>query len=65
MAHLCFLALLGFTLSSLVSSVPVIQDISEPQPPSAFPIGTSSGANAKTAGRLFDIDGRVEYFAGK
>jgi hypothetical protein len=33
------------------------------QPPSLYPIGTG-GVNAKVSGRLFDIDGRVEYFAG-
>ncbi|CAN8106177.1 unnamed protein product [Discula destructiva] len=34
------------------------------QPPPAYPIGRTGGANAKAAGRLFDIDGKVEYFAG-
>lgn len=34
------------------------------QPPPAYPIGQTKGQNAKVAGRLFDIDGKVEYFAG-
>ncbi len=34
------------------------------QPACSYPIGTSNGKNAKVSGRLFDIDGRVEYFAG-
>jgi len=58
------LGLLGLALISTARSVLVIQSASEPQPPSLFSIGASGGANAKIAGRLFDIDGRVEYFAG-
>lgn len=38
--------------------------ISSAQPPPAYPIGQVKGANAKVAGRLFNIDGKVEYFAG-
>lgn len=38
--------------------------VSNEQPPPAYPIGQVQGANAKVAGRLFDIDGKVEYFAG-
>ncbi|KAF3760942.1 family 5 glycoside hydrolase [Cryphonectria parasitica EP155] len=33
-------------------------------PPPAYPIGQVHGPNAKVAGRLFDIDGKIEYFAG-
>lgn len=38
--------------------------IDNTQPAPAYPIGQVKGANAKVAGRLFDIDGKVEYFAG-
>lgn len=38
--------------------------IDSTQPPPAYPIGKTKGQNAKVAGRLFDIDGKVEYFAG-
>ena len=35
------------------------------QPACSYPIGTTSnGKNAKVSGRLFEIDGKVEYFAG-
>jgi hypothetical protein len=30
-----------------------------------YPIGTGRGSNAKVNGRLFEIDDRVEHFAGK
>lgn len=39
--------------------------ITSAQPPPAYPIGQVKGANAKVAGRLFDIDGKVQYFAGE
>lgn len=38
--------------------------IDNSQPPPIYPIGQTKGQNAKVAGRLFDIDGKVEYFAG-
>lgn len=38
--------------------------IDNSQPPPIYPIGQTKGPNAKVAGRLFNIDGRVEYFAG-
>lgn len=41
-----------------------IRSPDDPQPDCAYPIGRFGGANAKVAGRLFDIDGRVQYFAG-
>lgn len=31
---------------------------------SRYPIGNGKGSNVKVSGRLFDIDGRVGYFAG-
>jgi mannan endo-1,4-beta-mannosidase len=34
------------------------------QPAPLYPIGSSNGTNAKVSGRLFDIDGKVGYFAG-
>jgi len=37
---------------------------SDYQPACAYPIG-SGGKFAKVAGNVFDIDGRVGYFAGK
>lgn len=38
--------------------------IDSTQPPPAYPVGKTKGQNAKVTGRLFDIDGKVEYFAG-
>jgi mannan endo-1,4-beta-mannosidase len=34
------------------------------QPAPFYPIGTSNGTNAKVSGRLFEIDGKIGYFAG-
>lgn len=34
------------------------------QPSPSYPVGQAQGENAKVAGRLFNIDGKVEYFAG-
>jgi mannan endo-1,4-beta-mannosidase len=34
------------------------------QPACSYPIGSSNGKKAKVSGRLFEIDGKVEYFAG-
>lgn len=31
---------------------------------SRYPIGNGKSSNVKVSGRLFDIDGRVGYFAG-
>lgn len=59
-------SVLGFVFASAVIAAPapvVVSAQSAQQPDCTYPIGRG-GANAKTAGRLFDIDGRVEYFAG-
>lgn len=55
-------------LSASVEAASSLQVPSAPQPASKYPIGAASAANAsiaKTSGRLFDIDGEVQYFAGK
>lgn len=57
----CFLAILGIAAS--VTALPTVS-VNSVQPPCAFPIGTGKGSNAKTVGRLFNLDGRVGYFAG-
>jgi hypothetical protein len=51
-------AVSAFALPSLLPSS------SSDQPGPFYPIGTSNGTNAKVSGRLFAIDGKVEYFAG-
>ncbi|PVH83751.1 glycoside hydrolase family 5 protein [Cadophora sp. DSE1049] len=56
-----------YSLASLLSlalaaSAAVISSTSQ-QPPCKYPIG-KSGSFAKAAGRLFNIDGKVQYFAG-
>ncbi|KUI72905.1 Mannan endo-1,4-beta-mannosidase B [Cytospora mali] len=38
--------------------------IDSSQPPPAYPIGQGTSPNAKVAGRVFNIDRKVEYFAG-
>jgi len=55
------LSILSLVLSTCVSAVP----LGHPQANTdcTFPIGFG-GQNAKPVGRVFDIDGRVEYFAG-
>ncbi|PSR90352.1 glycoside hydrolase superfamily [Coniella lustricola] len=57
------LALAAGALPSATSSVSGLH-ISNKQPPPAYAIGQTGGSMAKVAGRLFNIDGRVEYFAG-
>ncbi|ORY63485.1 glycoside hydrolase superfamily [Pseudomassariella vexata] len=59
----CISALLGaaVTATALPSSS---VSVSSKQPASKYPIGNGKGPNAKVAGRVFDIDGRVGYFAG-
>ena len=47
---------------TLAASAAVISSSSQ-QPPCKYPIG-KSGNFAKPAGRLFNIDGKVQYFAG-
>lgn len=43
---------------------PDILPASAQQLASKYPIGIG-GSNAKVAGRLFNVDGKVKYFAGK
>lgn len=52
---------------ALVSSslaAPTLLSADSVQPATAYPIGQSKGSNAMVAGRLFNIDGKVGYFAG-
>jgi mannan endo-1,4-beta-mannosidase len=61
-----FHSILSSTLVAVTVAVPALKAAeSSQQPASFYPIGISGGQNAKVAGRLFDIDGRVERFAGK
>jgi len=62
-----------FSTFSFISSVCAVSVFASPyllssssldQPAPFYPIGTSNGTNAKVSGRLFDIDGKVGYFAG-
>jgi mannan endo-1,4-beta-mannosidase len=55
--HVVF-ATSAFALPSLLS----LSDTS--QPAVAYPIGRAGGTNAKASRRLFEIDGKIEYFAG-
>lgn len=59
---------LSLAFAVVVIGVPATSihiDDAATQPAVAYPIGTTGGTNAKVAGRIFHIDGRVEYFAGK
>jgi len=58
-------SLLSSVLASSVLAAPTILSSTAEQPACAYPIGTTGNANAKVAGRLFDIDGKVQYFAGR
>lgn len=51
-------AISAFALPSLLSSS------ATNRPACSYPIGKAGGANAKVSGRLFEIDGKIEYFAG-
>jgi mannan endo-1,4-beta-mannosidase len=55
---------LGLTLVTSSIAAPTLLNAESSQPACAYPIGQSGGSNAKVAGRLFNIDGKVEYFAG-
>lgn len=57
-------SILSLVLATGVAAAPAIQAADAQQPAPIYPIGFSGGSNAKVAGRLFDIDGKVEYFAG-
>lgn len=61
-------SIFGLALATTALGAPapvpaILSSNSAQQPASSYPIG-NGGANAKVAGRLFDIDGHVEYFAG-
>lgn len=55
------ISLLSLALSSVVTAAPSAGVESD----SAFPIGFSKYKNARAVGRLFEIDGKVQYFAGE
>lgn len=52
-------------LSRSSSGGQLVRPARSPQIPPRYPIGKVKGSFAKTKGRLFEIDGKVEYFAGK
>ena len=57
-------SILGLTFASAAIAAPAVLSANAAQQPAcSYPIG-QGGANAKVDGRVFDIDGRVEYFAG-
>jgi mannan endo-1,4-beta-mannosidase len=59
-------SILSLALASSAVAAPTLQAAgSAQQPPLAYPVGFSGGQNARVAGRVFDIDGRVQYFAGQ
>lgn len=55
----------SLSLLSLAFSSAVIAAPSGPKDGCVYPIGHGGQKNAKVAGRLFEIDGKVQYFAGK
>jgi mannan endo-1,4-beta-mannosidase len=59
-------SLLSSVLASSVLAAPtILSSTVDEQPACAYPIGTNGNVNAKVSGRLFDIDGKVQYFAGR
>ena len=57
-------SILSLVFATSAVAAPAIQAAAAQQPASIYPIGTNGGSNARVAGRLFNIDGKVEYFAG-
>ncbi len=56
---------LGFLLIGLAqASASLIRSSKDPQVPPIYPIGTKNESFARTSGTLFEIDGKVSYFAG-
>lgn len=55
------LASVVFVAAGLASLLPLS---AIDQPAALYPIGGFNGTNAKVSGRLFEIDGKVGYFAG-
>lgn len=58
-------SLVWSVLALAATALPSALHISNKQPPPAYPIGQGKGSNAKVSGRLFNIDGKKEYFAGE
>jgi mannan endo-1,4-beta-mannosidase len=57
--------LLGIACATSAFGATILQAAgSDAQPAPVYPIGNRGGKFAKTAGRLFDLEGRVGYFAG-
>lgn len=57
------LAACGFV--AVVVAAPSAQSAQSAQSGSVYPVGFSGSRNAKVAGRLFNVDGKVGYLAGK
>ncbi len=51
-------------LGSARAASDLIRSAKDPQVPSPYPIGTKDEPFAKPAGTLFEINGKVQYFAG-
>ena len=58
------LSMTSVIAAAALTSASLLASSATNQPACSYPIGTSNGKNAKVSGRLFEIDGRVEYFAG-
>lgn len=54
---------LSWCTAPVLAAPTILAASSSQQPPCSYPIG-GRGKFAKVAGRLFDIDGKVGYFAG-
>ena len=57
-------SVLSLAFATSAVAAPTILAANAQQPACTYPIGKSGGSNAKVAGRLFNVDGKVEYFAG-
>jgi mannan endo-1,4-beta-mannosidase len=57
-------SVLSLAFATGAVAAPAILAADAQQPACTYPIGKSGGSNAKVSGRLFNIDGKVEYFAG-
>lgn len=50
--------------AGLAAALPMEPSAPPAYMPPSVPIGTARGPNARTVGRQFEIDGKVQYFAG-
>lgn len=56
--------ILSIALAALAAAAPLEVEPRSPEQGCTYPIGQHGSDFAKVSGQLFEIDGKVEYFAG-